>query len=177
MLQSLNWETLQSCRFHICLYIIYKAHYNLAIFPLLDYAIPATIQTQGNNIKFILPHYSKDFFTLSYPLHSGVGMPFLSHQWRLHPWTCSRPASQVLHTNIKSELLYPALSGSFFVKCIIFLITVCNEVAKVMFLHLSVIHSVHSGHQSGWYASYWNAYLLFFFSSYLVSLSELTAHD
>ena len=29
-----------------------------------------------------------------------------------------------------------------------------------MFLHLSVSHSVHSGHRSGRYASYWNAYLL-----------------
>ena len=38
-------------------------------------------------------------------------------------------------------------------------ITVRNEVAKVMFLHLSVIHSVHSGHRSGRYPSYWNAYL------------------
>ena len=28
-----------------------------------------------------------------------------------------------------------------------------------MFLHLSVSHSVHSGHRSGRYASYWNAYL------------------
>ena len=35
-----------------------------------------------------------------------------------------------------------------------------NEVwGKVMFLHLSVSHSVHSGHQSGRYASYRNAYL------------------
>ena len=34
--------------------------------------------------------------------------------------------------------------------------TVRNEVAKVMFLHLSVIHSVQSGHRSGRYASYWN---------------------
>ena len=37
MLQSLNWETLQSCRFNMCLCIIYKAHYNLATFPLLGY--------------------------------------------------------------------------------------------------------------------------------------------
>ena len=35
-----------------------------------------------------------------------------------------------------------------------------NEVwGNVMFLHLSVSHSVHSGHRSGRYASYWNAYL------------------
>ena len=34
---------------------------------------------------------------------------------------------------------------------------------KVMFLHLSVSHSVHSGQRSGRYASYWNAYLLFLF--------------
>ena len=36
-----------------------------------------------------------------------------------------------------------------------------NEVwGKVMFLHLSVSHSGHSSHRSGWYASYWNAYLI-----------------
>ena len=29
-----------------------------AMFPLLDYATPATIQTQGNNFKFFLPHCS-----------------------------------------------------------------------------------------------------------------------
>ena len=36
------------------------------MFPLLDYATPATIQTQGNNIKFILPHCSKDVFEYSF---------------------------------------------------------------------------------------------------------------
>ena len=36
-----------------------------------------------------------------------------------------------------------------------------NEVwGKVMFLHLFVSHSVDSGHRSGRYISYWNAYLL-----------------
>ena len=35
-----------------------------------------------------------------------------------------------------------------------------NEVwVKIVFLHLSVSHSVHSGHRSGRYASYWNTYL------------------
>ena len=43
MLQSLNWETLESCRFNMCLCIIYKAYYNLAMFPLLDYATPRVI--------------------------------------------------------------------------------------------------------------------------------------
>ena len=46
MLQSLNWETLQSCRFNMHLGIIYKA-YNLAMFLLLDYATHDTVQTQG----------------------------------------------------------------------------------------------------------------------------------
>ena len=50
----------------MCLYIIYKAHYNLAMFPLLDYATPATIQAQGDSIKFILPHCSKDVFKHSF---------------------------------------------------------------------------------------------------------------
>ena len=62
MLQSLNWETLELRRFNMRLCIIYKAYYNLAMFPLLDYATPVTVQTQGNNIKFILPHCSKDVF-------------------------------------------------------------------------------------------------------------------
>ena len=46
-------------------------------------------------------------------------------------------------------------------KCLRVLLPPPNEVwGKVMFLHPSVSHSVHSGHQSGWYASYWNAFLL-----------------
>ena len=39
-----------------------QARYNLAIFPLLDYATPMTVQTRGNNIKFILTHCTKDVF-------------------------------------------------------------------------------------------------------------------
>ena len=66
MLQSLNWETLESHRFNMCLCIIYKAYYNLAMFPLLDYATPVTVQTQGNNTKFILPHCSKGVFKHSF---------------------------------------------------------------------------------------------------------------
>ena len=27
-------------------------------------------------------------------------LPYHSWQWRLHPWNCSRPASQLLHTNV-----------------------------------------------------------------------------
>ena len=45
MLQSLDWETLESRRFNMRLCIIYKAYYNLAIFPLSDYATPITVQT------------------------------------------------------------------------------------------------------------------------------------
>ena len=66
MLQSLNWETLESHRFNMHLCIIYKAYYNLAMFPLLDYATPIAVQTWGNNIKFILPHCSKDVFKHSF---------------------------------------------------------------------------------------------------------------
>ena len=54
--------------------------------------------------------------TLSYLLHSEVGMPSQNQQWRLHPWKCSRPASQVLHTNATPNCFYPALSGCFVVK-------------------------------------------------------------
>ena len=59
-------ETLESHRFTMRLCIIYKAYYNLAMFPLLDYATPVTVQTWGNNIKFILPHCSKDVFKHSF---------------------------------------------------------------------------------------------------------------
>ena len=42
-----------------------------------------------------------------------------------------------------------------------------NEVwGKVMFLHLSVSHSVHSGHRSGWYAPHGNAYLFTIWSTF-----------
>ena len=76
MLQSLDWETLESHRFNLHLCIIYKAYYNLAMFPLLDYATPVTVQTRGNNTKFILPTTAKMCLnTLSYLLHSEVGMP------------------------------------------------------------------------------------------------------
>ena len=43
-------------------------------------------------------------------------MPSHSQQWRLHPWNCSRLASQVLHTNAAPNCFYPALSGGFAVK-------------------------------------------------------------
>ena len=66
MLQSLDSETLESRRLSMHLCIIYKAYYNLAMFPLLDYATPVTVQTWGNNIKFILPHCSKDVFKHSF---------------------------------------------------------------------------------------------------------------
>ena len=52
----------QSCRFNMHLCIIYKMYYNLAMFPLLDFATPATVKTQSSNIKFILRHCSKDVF-------------------------------------------------------------------------------------------------------------------
>ena len=117
MLQSLNWETLESHRFNMHLCIIYKVFYNLAMFPLLDYATPITVQTWGNNIKFILPHCSKDVFKHSFLPAALRGWNPPSHQWRLHPWNCSRPASQVLHTNAAPNCFYPALSGCFVVKC------------------------------------------------------------
>ncbi len=66
VLQSLNWETLQSRRVNMRLCIIYKAYYNLAMFPLLDSATLQTVQTGGHNIKFILPHCSKDVYKHSF---------------------------------------------------------------------------------------------------------------
>ena len=53
------------------------------------------------------------------------------------------------------------------------IITARNEVwGKVMFLHLSFSHSVHSDHRSGRYASYWNAYLFLIFSIFYYSCSQ-----
>ena len=42
-----DWQTLQSHGFNMPLCIIYKAHYNLAMSVLLDYATPATFQTSN----------------------------------------------------------------------------------------------------------------------------------
>ena len=36
------------------------------MFPLLDYTTPVTVQIRCNNIKFILPHCSKDVFKHSF---------------------------------------------------------------------------------------------------------------
>ena len=118
MLQSLDLETLESHRFNMHLCIIYKAYYNLAMFPLLDYATPITVQPGVITSNSSCPTAVKMCLnTLSYLLHSEVGMPSHSQQWRLHPWNCSRPASQVLHTNAAPNCFYSALSGCFVVKC------------------------------------------------------------
>ncbi len=78
MLQALNWETLQARRVNMRLCIIYKAYYNLAMFPLLQYATPATIHTRGHNIKFILPHCSKDVYKHSF-------LPVVLRSWNALP--------------------------------------------------------------------------------------------
>ena len=52
----------------ICICALSTVYYNLAMFPLLDYATPVTVQTQGNNTKFILSHCSKDVFKHSFLL-------------------------------------------------------------------------------------------------------------
>ena len=53
-----------------------------------------------------------------------------------------------------------AIQVNNFLKSSVLYLPPANEVwGKVMFLHLSVSHSVHSCHRSGRYASYWNAYL------------------
>ena len=58
MLKSLDWETLESHRFNMCLCIIYKAYYNLAMFPLLDYATSVTVQTQGTGWERLIQSHS-----------------------------------------------------------------------------------------------------------------------
>ena len=91
MLQSLDWETLESHRFNMRLCIIYKAYYNLAMFPLLDYATPVTVQTWGNNTKFILPHYSKDVFK-----HSFLLLPTTLRGWNALPQSAVEARSMKL---------------------------------------------------------------------------------
>ena len=102
MLQSLDWETLESCRFKMHLCIIYKAYYNLAMFPLLDYATPVTVQTQGNKIKFILPHCSKDVFKHSF-------LPAVLRGWN------ALPQSAVEATSL--ELFKASLPGVTYYCC------------------------------------------------------------
>ncbi len=66
--------------------MVYKAYYNLAMFPLLQYAIPATIHTWGHNLKFILPHCSRDVFKnsfLSVLLRAWNAHHTHRRQWRL----------------------------------------------------------------------------------------------
>ena len=66
MLNKLEWESLASRRktMHLCMF--YKAYYNLAVFPLLDYASLATTCTCGHNIKFLVPHCNKDIYRYSF---------------------------------------------------------------------------------------------------------------
>ena len=116
MLQSLNWETLQACMVNMRLSIIYKAYYNLAIFPLLQYATPTTIHIRGHNIKFILPHWSKDVFKHSF-------LPVTLRAWNALP-EAAVEADTLSH--FKASLpgapncFYPALSGSVIVNCKLF---------------------------------------------------------
>ena len=121
MLQSISQKTLKSFRFNMYLCIIYKAQYNLAMFPLLDYATPAIIHTWGNNIKFILPHCSKGVFKHFPICYTQKMLCPISCQERLHPWTCPRPASQVLHTNtaLNWVFFYQVLNILFSTSCLI----------------------------------------------------------
>ena len=66
---------------------------------------------KGCNVEFV----SDVYYNLDLALFNE--MPSHSQQWWLHPWNCSRLASQVLHTNAAPNCFYPALSGSFAVKC------------------------------------------------------------
>ena len=117
MLQSLNWETLESHRFNMHLCIIYKAYYNLTMFPLLDYATPVTVQTRGNNIKFILPHCSKDVFKL-FPTHCTQRLecpPTISSGGYILGIVQGQPPR--CYILMQNQTFYPALSGCFVVKC------------------------------------------------------------
>ena len=96
MLQSLNWKSLQPCRVNMRLCIIYKACYNLAMFPFCWTTQPSPQSTHGAITSSLsLPTVVKMCTsTLFYRWHSAVGTPSHSWQWRLKPWTHSRPASQ-----------------------------------------------------------------------------------
>ena len=66
MLNRLEWESLESHRttMHLCMF--YKGYYNLAVFPLLEYASLATTCMHGHNIKFLVPHCNKDICRYSF---------------------------------------------------------------------------------------------------------------
>ena len=66
MLNRLEWESVESHRTTVHLYMFYKAYYNLAVFPLLDYASLATTCTHGHNIRFLVPHCNKDIYRYSF---------------------------------------------------------------------------------------------------------------
>ena len=83
-----------------------------------------------------------------------IVLTFVFAQWKLTLKLCSDRAK----ANAKVKIFFYVCSlFSFF--C---LLPPANEVlGKVMFLHLSVSHSGHSGHRRGRYPSYRNAYLFF----------------
>ena len=66
MLKQLQWETLESRRATMRLCMFYKAYHGLSIFPLLEYASLANVNTRGHNIKFIAPQCSKDVYKFSF---------------------------------------------------------------------------------------------------------------
>ena len=66
MLNRLEWESLESHRKTIHLCMFYKAYYNLAVFPLLDYASLVTTCMHGHNIKFLVSHCNKDIYRSSF---------------------------------------------------------------------------------------------------------------
>ena len=92
------------------------------IFPLLDNATPATVQTRSNNIKFILPHCNKDFFEHSF-------QPVALRGWNALPQSAVEATSLELFKGGRPPKCYILMShwtGFFFCTEWLFLFCLLN---------------------------------------------------
>ena len=74
----------------------------LEVFPLFSFC--SQFPSSLHRVKRQIPRSHPTWFQAAF---------FQKGQRSLHPWTCLRPASHVLHTNIALNCCYPAPSGSF----------------------------------------------------------------
>ena len=117
-------------------------------------------------------HSSSLNFSLLTPLSIGVNGPLSLVHTKLLSITLALEMQKWVENFVKERaehpfLVMPTIANARCERALRLFVGVqlllppANEVwGKVMFLHLSVSHSVHSGHRSGRYASYWNAYFL-----------------
>ena len=91
------------------------------MFPLLDYATPLTVQTWGNNIKFILPHCSKDVFKHTFLTHCTQGLecaPTISSgSYILGPVQGQPPKCYIIMLHWTVFILHWVVVFVLFIKC------------------------------------------------------------